>query len=51
MPLEREGDPKLRCPDITLAKLHLKWEPEIELHEGLKRTITHFINNESISGI
>jgi len=51
MPLEREGDPKLRCPDITLAKLHLKWEPEISLHEGLKRTITHFVNNESIMGI
>ncbi len=51
MPLEREGDPKLRCPDIYLAKLHLKWEPKIQLHEGLRRTIKYFIEEEQISVI
>jgi|TARA_B100001250_G_C19817272_1_gene799338 nucleoside-diphosphate-sugar epimerase len=51
MPLEREGDPKLRCPDITLAKQYLNWEPEVPLHKGLKRTVDYFVNNEQISGI
>lgn len=35
-------DPKQRCPDISLAKKHLKWSPEIELREGLSRTIPYF---------
>jgi len=32
-------DPKQRCPDISLARKVLKWEPTIQLEEGLKRTI------------
>jgi dTDP-glucose 4,6-dehydratase len=32
-------DPQVRQPDITLARKILKWEPEIELREGLQRTI------------
>jgi dTDP-glucose 4,6-dehydratase len=32
-------DPKVRQPDITLAKQLLGWEPEVELADGLKRTI------------
>ena len=32
-------DPKVRRPDITLAREILGWEPEIELAEGLRRTI------------
>ena len=35
-------DPKQRRPDITLAKKFLKWEPKIQLAEGLKRTIAYF---------
>ncbi len=35
-------DPKQRCPDISLAKKHLKWEPTIKLAEGLKKTIEYF---------
>ncbi|MDP3071409.1 MAG: SDR family oxidoreductase [Opitutaceae bacterium] len=35
-------DPKQRRPDITLAKRVLKWEPQIPLEEGLKRTIAYF---------
>jgi dTDP-glucose 4,6-dehydratase len=32
-------DPQVRQPDITLARQLLAWEPEIELHEGLARTL------------
>ncbi len=35
-------DPRQRCPDISLAKEHLKWEPKIKLAEGLKKTIEYF---------
>ena len=35
-------DPKQRRPDITLAKKVLKWEPKVELAEGLQRTIGYF---------
>jgi dTDP-glucose 4,6-dehydratase len=37
-----EDDPTIRQPDITLAREVLGWEPEVELHEGLKRTIAYF---------
>jgi dTDP-glucose 4,6-dehydratase len=32
-------DPQVRQPDITLARQMLGWEPEIDLREGLRRTI------------
>ncbi|MFQ5558978.1 MAG: UDP-glucuronic acid decarboxylase family protein [Nitrospinota bacterium] len=35
-------DPKQRCPDISLAKEKLGWEPEIKLEEGLTHTISYF---------
>jgi len=35
-------DPKRRCPDISLAKEKLGWQPHISLDEGLKRTIEYF---------
>lgn len=35
-------DPKLRQPDISIAKQELKWEPKIQLEEGLKKTIEDF---------
>ena len=35
-------DPKQRQPDITLAKEKLNWRPEVELDEGLQRTIEYF---------
>jgi UDP-glucuronate decarboxylase len=37
-------DPKRRCPDNTLAKRELDWEPKISLPEGLKKTIAYFMN-------
>ncbi len=35
-------DPTVRQPDITLAKRELGWEPQVELDEGLRRTIEWF---------
>ena len=32
-------DPEVRCPDITLARDRLGWEPRVPLREGLKRTV------------
>ncbi len=36
-------DPTKRCPDISLAKEELNWEPSVELSEGLDKTIEYFI--------
>jgi dTDP-glucose 4,6-dehydratase len=35
-------DPTRRCPDITLARRELRWEPTIGLREGIERTIDYF---------
>lgn len=35
-------DPKVRCPDIAMATTHLGWTPQVQLREGLERTIPHF---------
>jgi dTDP-glucose 4,6-dehydratase len=35
-------DPKLRKPDIAKAKKTLSWKPQVELEEGLLRTINYF---------
>jgi dTDP-glucose 4,6-dehydratase len=32
-------DPQVRQPDISLAREILGWEPTVELHEGLRRTL------------
>jgi len=37
-----EDDPRQRCPDISLAKAELGWEPRVELREGLARTVEWF---------
>jgi dTDP-glucose 4,6-dehydratase len=34
-------DPRVRRPDITLARERLGWEPRIDLRDGLARTIEH----------
>lgn len=39
------NDPKVRRPDIRLAKEKLGWEPKVSLEEGLKRTISWFKEN------
>jgi len=35
-------DPVRRCPDISLARASLGWEPRTTLAEGLARTIAYF---------
>jgi len=35
-------DPKLRDPDISIAKSALMWEPKVSREEGLKKTIGYF---------
>lgn len=35
-------DPKVRQPDITRARNLLGWQPTVNRHEGLKRTLDYF---------
>jgi dTDP-glucose 4,6-dehydratase len=35
-------DPRRRCPDISLARRVLGWEPKVSLDEGLGRTVSWF---------
>lgn len=37
-----QDDPTQRCPDITIAKSRLDWEPKVPLREGLQKTIDWF---------
>ncbi|HTU18119.1 MAG TPA: GDP-mannose 4,6-dehydratase [Gemmataceae bacterium] len=37
-----QDDPKVRQPDISRARSLLGWEPRIERHEGLNRTLAYF---------
>jgi len=37
-----EDDPRIRRPDITLARTVLGWEPGVQLRKGLERTIEYF---------
>ena len=43
MPID---DPTRRCPDISLARQQLGWEPKVPLDEGLRRTIDWFASQE-----
>ncbi|MDI6758737.1 MAG: SDR family oxidoreductase [Candidatus Omnitrophota bacterium] len=40
-----EDDPKQRQPDISKAKNLLKWQPKIELKQGLEKTIHWFLGS------
>jgi dTDP-glucose 4,6-dehydratase len=35
-------DPKVRQPDIRLARKVLRWEPRVDLRTGLQRTVRYF---------
>jgi dTDP-glucose 4,6-dehydratase len=37
-----EDDPRVRQPDISLARRELAWEPRVGLEEGLARTLEDF---------
>jgi dTDP-glucose 4,6-dehydratase len=37
-----EDDPKVRCPDTTLAAQVLGWKAAVPLREGLERTVDWF---------
>ncbi len=37
-------DPKRRNPDISLAKKHLSWKPNVSINDGLLSTIKYFKN-------
>ncbi len=37
-----QDDPMQRCPDITLARAALDWQPHTGLEDGLKETIGYF---------
>ena len=47
MPLPKD-DPKRRKPSIELAKKILKWSPNTELNDGLKKTIDWFRINYTV---
>lgn len=42
-----QDDPSQRQPDITLAHSELKWEPTVEMREGLTQTIDWFRSRAS----
>ena len=39
-------DPKVRQPEITLARMLLGWQPTISLKDGLRKTIEWFKDNQ-----
>ena len=39
-----ENDPKVRKPDISLAKKILNWRPKVDLEKGLIKTFDYFCN-------
>ena len=39
-----EDDPKVRQPDISLARELLGWEPHVAVEDGLKKTLEYFID-------
>ena len=37
-----KDDPKVRCPDIFLARKLLDWEPTTSLRQGIRKTVPYF---------
>ena len=44
-------DPEVRCPDTTLARTRLGWEPVVPLAEGLARTMTSLQGHGASAGV
>ncbi len=40
-------DPKVRQPDISRARTELGWQPDVQLREGLSRTVAYFRDLQS----
>ena len=40
----KEDDPLKRKPSIKLAQDLFNWQPNIDIHEGLQKTINHIMN-------
>ncbi len=43
-------DPRVRQPDISLARRILDWEPKVRVEDGLKRTIAYFAGSTDFHG-
>jgi len=46
-----QGYPQTRCPDITLAKKLLDWEPQVDFLTGLRRTIEFLRSAELVAAM
>jgi dTDP-glucose 4,6-dehydratase len=44
-----QDDPRVRKPDIDRARKLLGWEPKVDRHEGLERTLRYF--RERVQGV
>lgn len=45
-----QEDSSRRQPDITLARAQLNWEPQVDVRDGVQRTITWFRESATTSG-
>jgi len=45
-----QDDPTRRCPDIAKARALLGWEPQVNLKEGLRRSLAYF-HKAAASGV
>ena len=44
-------DPTRRCPDISLARASLGWQPKVGLRQGLAQTLDHFRTVLKVDGV
>ena len=45
-----KDDPQQRKPDISTAKKYIKWQPVVDVRDGLKKTIEYFRRELEESG-
>jgi nucleoside-diphosphate-sugar epimerase len=45
-----QDDPKVRQPDITLARQLLGWEPKVSFEDGITQTVAYFRDFLRIKG-
>jgi len=44
-------DPTRRCPNISKARKTLKWQPKVDLNQGLKETVRYYKNIQENRGL